>query len=66
MTQRNATLLECLFKTFDDVVHYKKEKNLTIEEIINFCPDVCTLAYGYGNPELSGQGVCPFFGHSVP
>jgi len=29
--------------------------NLTIE--VQVCPDLCTLAWGQGNPDLSGVGV---------
>ena len=67
MAQDNSTLFPCLFNTFNDVLKYKQKINLSIEEILIHCPDVCTLAYGNGNPDLSGQGVCLFnFGHSVP
>ena len=50
----------------EDVLKYGQKSNLTIEEMINLCPNVCALAYGNGNPDLSGQGVYHFyFGHFV-
>ncbi|KAH0541686.1 hypothetical protein FGG08_003849 [Glutinoglossum americanum] len=47
----------CSFSTLKDVLRAMRVANSSAEEITSLCPDVCTLAYGNGNPDLSGRGM---------
>ncbi|KAI9783660.1 MAG: hypothetical protein M1839_003508 [Geoglossum umbratile] len=47
----------CLFTTREDVFQAMQKAGSGAEGIANLCPNVCTLAYGNGNPDLSGQGM---------
>ena len=47
----------CLFSSINQVLHKAETSGLNITTTIQNCPDICTLAWGTGNPDLSGIGV---------
>jgi hypothetical protein len=53
---QNSTSL-CTFSTLEDAYKAIQSTATSVEDLVNQCPNVCTLAYGNGNPDLSGLGV---------
>jgi hypothetical protein len=55
----NAT---CVFSSISQVLYDAEIGSLNITKVVQICPNICLLAYGTGNPDLSGVGVsqtCP-------
>ncbi|KAI9858727.1 MAG: hypothetical protein M1813_007359 [Trichoglossum hirsutum] len=53
---QNSTSL-CTFSTLEDAYKAIQSTATSVEDLVNQCPNVCTLAYGNGNPDLSGLGM---------
>ena len=49
--------LTCSFSSISQVLYNTETGNLNITNTIQSCPNICTLAWGIGNPDLSGIGV---------
>jgi len=49
--------LTCPFSSISQVLYDAETGNLNMTSTIHSCPDLCTLAWGSGNPDLSGIGV---------
>jgi hypothetical protein len=47
----------CPFSNINDVLTEAETGGLNITQIVQSCPNVCSLAWGTGNPDLSGIGV---------
>lgn len=56
-TLANATLACTSFDSLTDLLGQVQSQNLNITIQIQQCPDLCGLAWGAGNPDLSGIGV---------
>lgn len=55
-TLNNATLT-CNFTSIGQVFTFSNVTNQSVPTIVQQCPDVCALSWGFGNPDLSGIGV---------
>ena len=47
----------CDFSTLQQLLDTAAGGNFSINSTILTCPDICELAWGSGNPDLSGIGV---------
>jgi len=47
----------CSFSSISQVLHLAETSSLNITTTVQNCPDICMLAWGIGNPDLSGIGV---------
>ena len=47
----------CNFEGPFDIVKSATSLNATLAEILKACPDVCSVAYGNGDADISGIGV---------
>ena len=49
--------LTCVFSSISQVLNEADAGSLNITKIVQICPNICSLAWGTGNPDLSGVGV---------
>lgn len=47
----------CSFPSIGSLLATAEAGNLNITQLVQSCPNVCSLAWGTGNPDLSGIGV---------
>ncbi|PPQ72929.1 hypothetical protein CVT26_014539, partial [Gymnopilus dilepis] len=47
----------CLFSSITDLLTKANEHQLNVTTTVASCPDICQLAWGNGNPDLSGIGA---------
>jgi hypothetical protein len=59
VTSDNSTMANtlCAFTSINDVLAKADMDHLNITTLVSSCPDICTLAWGTGNPDLSGIGA---------
>ena len=49
--------IACSFASITSVISQADNGNLNISQLVDSCPQICSLAWGTGNPDLSGIGV---------
>lgn len=57
----NSTLVanfSCAFGSLAEVFANSTAQGLDVTQVVGKCENVCSLAWGSGNPDLSGIGVC--------
>lgn len=52
-----ANSSSCFFPSIIDILNQAEAGQLNITTTVASCPDICTLAWGTGNPDLSGIGA---------
>jgi hypothetical protein len=52
-----TNMASCSFTSISDLLDKADTNLLSITTMITSCPDICSLAWGEGNPDLSGIGV---------
>jgi len=57
-TTNGSEAYSCSFPSIYQVLAEADKGNLNITQVVQRCQNICSLAWGVGNPDLSGIGVC--------
>lgn len=48
----------CFYSSIGAILDQADAGKLNVTQLAQQCPNICSLAWGTGNPDLSGIGVC--------
>jgi hypothetical protein len=57
-TTTNGTFACDVFTSLGEILKQADSGALNITQTVHRCQNICALAWGSGNPDLSGIGVC--------